>query len=200
MQSVIIIVMMMRAFAYRHSCGKTVHLKCMNVTAEHQKSQGQEILECPLCHGTFCTYLVRKLILMRWILRPTIQELNNEFYSRARPKTKLTKEFTHDGTTCSNCQMSPITGKCFKLVLDSTPCISCELFHHRCTSCTNTFLCNTCFKNNAHSHHNFDFKQVQWSCTLYHDTFTHSLIHSIPTITGELLLCALFLTPHCPQL
>jgi hypothetical protein len=39
-----------------HSCGNSVHIKCMKVWADHQKSSGETQLKCPLCRENFCTF------------------------------------------------------------------------------------------------------------------------------------------------
>lgn len=42
----------------RYGCGKSVHLKCVKLWAEHQKSQGERAIICPLCREKFSTFEV----------------------------------------------------------------------------------------------------------------------------------------------
>ena len=37
----------------KFGCGKSVHVKCMKIWAEHQKSKGEKIIRCPLCRENF---------------------------------------------------------------------------------------------------------------------------------------------------
>ena len=38
---------------YRYGCGNSVHLKCMKIWADHQKSTGEMKIHCPLCREEF---------------------------------------------------------------------------------------------------------------------------------------------------
>ena len=47
-----VIVVMVVVFV-RYGCGNSVHIKCMKIWAEHQKSSGETIIKCPLCRVDF---------------------------------------------------------------------------------------------------------------------------------------------------
>ena len=38
---------------HRYSCGNSMHLKCMKIWADHQKSTGATVIRCPLCREDF---------------------------------------------------------------------------------------------------------------------------------------------------
>ena len=38
---------------YSYSCGKSVHVRCMKMWAEHQSSSGASFVRCPLCREDF---------------------------------------------------------------------------------------------------------------------------------------------------
>ena len=44
----------------RYGCGNNVHVKCMKVWAEHQRSTGENIIKCPLCRVDFGSFQVCK--------------------------------------------------------------------------------------------------------------------------------------------
>ena len=46
----------------RFGCGKSVHIKCMKIWAEHQKSTGEKIIRCPLCRENFGSFQVSELV------------------------------------------------------------------------------------------------------------------------------------------
>lgn len=39
--------------ACRYGCGNSIHLKCMKIWADHQKSTGATMIRCPLCREDF---------------------------------------------------------------------------------------------------------------------------------------------------
>ena len=39
--------------SFRQGCGNNIHIKCMKVWAEHQKSQGAQLIKCPMCREDF---------------------------------------------------------------------------------------------------------------------------------------------------
>jgi len=84
----------------------------MKVWADHQKSNGDAQLKCPLCRETFCSY----------------ELLEKEF--RNNGLFKLEKPDLHYGITCSSCSSTPINGKCYK-------CTTCKEFY-MCQACFNT--------------------------------------------------------------
>ena len=90
------------------SCGQSMHLKCMKIWAEHQKSRGERAIKCPLCREDF-----GELVAVRV---PS---------SRTVPAAE--QQTLHLGVACSNCHVCPIAGKCYKC----TVCIS----YHLCYAC-----------------------------------------------------------------
>ena len=42
----------------KFGCGNSMHIKCMKIWAEHQKSNGEKMIKCPLCREDFGTYKV----------------------------------------------------------------------------------------------------------------------------------------------
>ncbi|XP_019857524.1 PREDICTED: E3 ubiquitin-protein ligase Zswim2-like [Amphimedon queenslandica] len=92
----------------KYGCGKSVHLKCVKLWAEHQKSQGERAIICPLCREKFSTF----------------EELRKELYTKGNWSAK---EPLHYGITCSQCGICPIPGKCYK-------CMSCRSYY-LCNSC-----------------------------------------------------------------
>ena len=98
------------------SCGKSVHVKCMKIWAEHQKSTGELALRCPLCREDF----------------GSIMDLTSIKSSRL---TGSDQSYQHLGTTCSHCHVCPIVGKCYK-------CTTCACYHlcHDCFSSNQVHL------------------------------------------------------------
>lgn len=45
----------------RFGCGNSIHIKCMKVWAEHQKSQGETIVKCPFCREDFGPFEMLKV-------------------------------------------------------------------------------------------------------------------------------------------
>ncbi len=37
----------------KFGCGKSVHIKCMKIWAEHQRTNGEKTIRCPLCREDF---------------------------------------------------------------------------------------------------------------------------------------------------
>lgn len=96
----------------RLSCGNNVHIKCMKIWADHQKSNGETQLKCPLCRENFSTF----------------EMLEQEF--RNNKLFKLEKHAIHHGLACDFCKATPINGKCYK-------CNQCKDFY-LCQACFNT--------------------------------------------------------------
>lgn len=103
--------------SFCRTCGNNVHIKCMKVWAEHQKSNGETELKCPLCRETFCSF-----------------ELLDQEY-RNNSLFKIEKENLHYGLVCQCCKSTPISGKCYK-------CTSCNEFY-LCQPCFNTDFHNS---------------------------------------------------------
>ncbi|KAJ8024520.1 E3 ubiquitin-protein ligase Zswim2 [Holothuria leucospilota] len=110
----------------RFGCAKSIHIKCMKVWADHQQSTGETTIKCPLCREDF----------------GQIEFLQKEYRNSSLTKTQAERGSIHRGIVCSQCNQSPIAGRCY-----------------RCTECTNLFLCQECFSANAHSQHTFQFRQ-----------------------------------------
>lgn len=51
----------------KFGCGKSVHIKCMRIWAEHQKSTGEKIIRCPLCRENFGSFQVSELVGLYYI-------------------------------------------------------------------------------------------------------------------------------------
>ena len=43
----------------KFGCGNSVHIKCMKIWAEHQQSNGETTVRCPLCRENFGSIQVR---------------------------------------------------------------------------------------------------------------------------------------------
>ena len=96
----------------RFGCGNNVHIKCMKVWADHQKSNGETLLKCPLCREKFSTF----------------EMLDEEYRNNSLFKTE--KQPIHHGLTCTSCKSNPISGKCYK-------CVVCRELY-LCQACFNT--------------------------------------------------------------
>ena len=100
----------------RFGCGNNIHIKCMKVWADHQRTNGATDLKCPLCRENFGTFQLLD------------QEYrNNELF---RDNARLVVEENHYGFGCNHCKASSIVGKCYK-------CTICPKFH-LCAQCFGT--------------------------------------------------------------
>ncbi len=79
---------------------------------DHQKSNGETQLKCPLCREVFNTF----------------EQLDLEY--RNNGLFKMEKQDLHYGLICNSCQSTPISGKCYK-------CTVCNEFY-LCQACFNT--------------------------------------------------------------
>lgn len=95
----------------KYGCGNSIHLKCIKVYAEHQRSTGEKIVKCPLCRVDFGTF----------------QELVDEFNKSSKKKTRAERQDLHLGAMCHKCRVCPIAGKCYR-------CVICMDYHlcHQC--------------------------------------------------------------------
>lgn len=84
----------------------------MKVWADHQKSNGETQLKCPLCRETFCSF----------------ELLEQEFKNNSLFKQE--KLDLHYGIVCKSCRCTPIVGKCYK-------CTVCNELY-LCQTCFNT--------------------------------------------------------------
>ncbi|XP_071477687.1 E3 ubiquitin-protein ligase Zswim2-like [Diadema antillarum] len=99
----------------RFGCAKSIHIKCMKVWADHQKSTGETVLKCPLCREDF----------------GQIDILEAEYRNASLQKTRAERADIHMGIACDACNQSPISGKCYK-------CTTCPDYH----LCQNCFSAN----------------------------------------------------------
>ena len=99
----------------RYSCGKSVHLKCMKIWAEHQKSTGESVVRCPLCRENFGPI--------------------TEMPSKSPRRVRAEKAFLHLGMACTHCHVCPIAGKCYR-------CCQCASYYlcHACFSSNQVHL------------------------------------------------------------
>ncbi|XP_065053622.1 E3 ubiquitin-protein ligase Zswim2-like [Rhopilema esculentum] len=96
----------------KYGCGNNIHIKCMKVWAQHRKTNGDNIIKCPLCRSDFGSY----------------QDIIQEFHKLStRSRKNIETSDAHIGATCHNCRISPIQGKCFR-------CVVC-LDYHLCQEC-----------------------------------------------------------------
>ena len=82
---------------YRFGCGNSIHIKCMKVWAEHQKSQGETTVKCPFCREDFGPFELLKY------------ENRNAEGNPAGGRMDR-----HIGTECQSCHTYPIEGKCYR--------------------------------------------------------------------------------------
>lgn len=88
----------------KYGCGNSIHIKCMKIWAEHQRSCGESVIKCPLCRADF----------------GAIEVIRNEYLKSFRHRKR---QDIHEGTVCDQCGMSPIAGKCYRC----TVCSNCYL-------------------------------------------------------------------------
>lgn len=84
----------------------------MKIWADHQKSNGETQLKCPLCREKFSTF----------------ELLEEEFRNNGLFKSE--KLSIHHGLSCKSCNSNPISGKCYM-------CMVCKEFY-LCQACFNT--------------------------------------------------------------
>ncbi|XP_060062476.1 uncharacterized protein LOC132543037 [Ylistrum balloti] len=97
----------------KFGCGNSIHIKCMKVWADHQKSSGDTVIKCPFCREDFGPFELLK------------QESRNAIGAPQGGRMDR-----HLGTDCQSCHISPIEGKCYR-------CRVCTNFH-LCQTCFNT--------------------------------------------------------------
>ncbi|XP_033762710.1 uncharacterized protein LOC117344164 isoform X2 [Pecten maximus] len=97
----------------KFGCGNSIHIKCMKVWADHQKSSGDTVIKCPFCREDFGPLELLK------------QESRNAIGAPQGGRMDR-----HLGTDCQSCHISPIEGKCYR-------CRVCVNFH-LCQTCFNT--------------------------------------------------------------
>jgi len=115
----------------RFSCGKSMHVKCMRIWSDHQKSMGEQSVKCPMCRQEFGPIV-------------SLTPSNNGGTEKAPPPGGREKPHHHLGTACSHCHICPVIGKCYK-----------------CVVCPSYFLCHKCYSTNqVHLLHSFLVRQV----------------------------------------
>lgn len=113
----------------KFACGNTIHIKCMQVWAEHQKKTSPEsVIKCPMCREDFGPIDLLKA-----------ESRNAGVKATPPPGIRMDR---HIGVMCSNCSKAPIEGKCY-----------------RCTVCPTYHLCQRCFNFPIHTTHAFQFRQ-----------------------------------------
>jgi len=88
----------------RYGCGKSVHVKCMKIWSDHQKSTGDHTVRCPLCREEF-----------------------GSIHNLAKPSMLTKQRQQHLGIECSSCHVCPVVGRCYK-------CCTCAEYYlcHDC--------------------------------------------------------------------
>ncbi|XP_059145371.1 uncharacterized protein LOC131932456 isoform X2 [Physella acuta] len=112
----------------KFGCGNSIHIKCMQVWAEHQlKSSSDGTIKCPMCREDF----------------GPIDLLKTEMKNAGCTKTSAPgiRMDRHVGMTCAHCNIAPIEGKCY-----------------RCSVCPNYLMCQKCFNLPVHTNHSFHFR------------------------------------------
>ncbi|XP_062505171.1 E3 ubiquitin-protein ligase ZSWIM2-like [Corticium candelabrum] len=94
-----------------HSCGKSVHVRCMKMWAEHQASTGATSIKCPLCREDF----------------GPIETLRAEARRFSQLRVPEERRDVHINVACEHCNVSPIVGKCYR-------CSVCS-WYHLCSTC-----------------------------------------------------------------
>lgn len=97
----------------KFGCGNSIHIKCMKIYAEHQKTTGDSIIKCPFCREDFGPLELLK------------QEGRNAMGVQQGGRMDR-----HLGTSCQSCRASPIEGKCYR-------CSICAEYN-LCQTCFNT--------------------------------------------------------------
>lgn len=99
----------------KFGCGNSIHIKCMKIWADHQKTSGEKTIKCPFCREDFGTIELLKAESRNAMGVPAGGRMDRHLHTR-----------------CQSCQVSPIEGKCYR-------CTACTDFH-LCQSCFNTSI------------------------------------------------------------
>ncbi|ELU10326.1 hypothetical protein CAPTEDRAFT_43242, partial [Capitella teleta] len=99
----------------KFGCGNSVHIKCMGVWANHQRSSNptDATIKCPMCREDFGPY-----------------SLLQKELSTSHRETLADRKKEHLGIKCSGCQVCPVVGKCYK-------CVQC-CEYYLCQTCFNS--------------------------------------------------------------
>lgn len=96
----------------RFGCGKSVHVKCMKIWSDHQKSADDATLRCPLCREDF----------------GSIVDLSETRFSRLTGSDQQQQQQQqHLGVECAQCSVCPVVGRLYR-------CRRCASYH-LCHSC-----------------------------------------------------------------
>ena len=98
----------------KYGCGNNIHIKCMKIWAEHQKTMCKTNVECPFCREDFGTY----------------ERLKRELFNSTASDNRADRLNQHEGVTCIKCHITPIVGRCYK-------CSTCSDYH-LCQTCFST--------------------------------------------------------------
>lgn len=99
----------------KFGCGNSIHIKCMKIWADHQKTSGEKTIKCPFCREDFGPIELLKAESRNAMGVPAGGRMDRHLHTR-----------------CQSCQVSPIEGKCYR-------CTACTDFH-LCQSCFNTSI------------------------------------------------------------
>ncbi|KAI8894774.1 hypothetical protein BC833DRAFT_555592 [Globomyces pollinis-pini] len=92
----------------RDSCGNHLHIKCLKILINHQKSIDSNEIKCPLCRKTF----------------GTVENITKELEA---PKKTERRQFIHLGVQCRGCENTRVTGRLHR-------CLMCK-DHYLCDDC-----------------------------------------------------------------
>eukprot|EP00892_Ulva_mutabilis_P012680 jgi/Ulvmu1/9785/UM056_0025.1 len=140
-------------------CGQNVHGKCMQVWMAHS-IKTQKDLQCPMCRTNWGIFT--------W--RAPAKRL------MADRRTSAALHHVHPGTSCSECQATPISGP-----------------RYSCVSCWRLDLCHHCFVGGRHPQHGFVVSHsADSSCKpavrdLFHVACTQACIHGQADAAIELV-------------
>ncbi|XP_013415948.1 E3 ubiquitin-protein ligase ZSWIM2-like isoform X2 [Lingula anatina] len=98
----------------KFGCANSIHIKCMKVWAEHQKSSGETVIKCPFCREDFGPFDL----------------LRQEYANSSVRQTRAERLDLHLGSVCGGCRVCPIQGKCY----NCTVCVT----YYLCQECFNT--------------------------------------------------------------
>ena len=97
----------------KKSCGNSMHVKCLKVLINHQKSLQLDDLKCPLCRKLFGS------------IDQVLADIDSASKKAATTTSKL---HSHYGMECSNCDMYPIKGNLYR-------CKTCLSGLYLCEKC-----------------------------------------------------------------
>eukprot|EP01135_Chromosphaera_perkinsii_P008740 Nk52_evm73s1444 gene=Nk52_evmTU73s1444 len=95
----------------KYGCANSIHIKCMKVYGEHQISNGERDIKCPLCRADFIP----------------LHLLREEYRKNSKRKTRSERNSIHLGKSCNKCRKCPIQGSCYRCMFctDLYLCSTC---------------------------------------------------------------------------